>query len=332
MKENQKQIILSFLMGVLMPWMVLRLAQAVMPEETGSTQPEVLTPVQTETTQQTEAQEDAQTVRVLLQDGSVAEMEMDAYLVSVVLAEMPTSFELEALKAQAVVARTYAMKRQDDLDKHPQGAVCTDPGCCQAYISLTDYLNGMGEQADVEKARQAVEDTHGLVLTYDGALIEAVYFSCSGGRTEDAVAVWGEDIPYLLAVDSPGEEGAEHYTDTVYFTGEEFMEALGRTLSGSPGSWLGWCTYTTGGGVDTMYIAGQRYDGTELRQLLSLNSTAFTMTADSGGISVTTYGHGHRVGMSQYGADAMALQGSTFAQILAHYYPGTVIDKAENLG
>ncbi len=329
MKETQKQAILAFFVGALVPWMVLRAAQAVIPERAQET--DAVTASQaTETASSQTAGDD--TIRVQLADGSVIRMDMDEYVLRVVLAEMPTSFDSEALKAQAVVARTYALKRQADTGKHDQGAVCTDSACCQAYITEEEYLNGMGEQADIDKARQAVADTTGLVLTYDGELIEATYFSCSGGRTEDAVAVWGEDIPYLQAVDSPGEEDAAHFTDTVYFTGEEFMAALGRELTGTPSSWLGWCTYTTGGGVDTMYIAGQRYEGTELRQLLNLNSTVFTMAADSDGITVTTYGHGHRVGMSQYGADAMAASGSTFVEILAHYYPGTVIDKMANLG
>jgi len=249
-----------------------------------------------------------------------------------VLAEMPASFEEEALKAQAVVARTYAMKRISEGQRHPQGAICTDSTCCQAYISVSEYLETMGNARDVEKITQAVTDTQDLVLTYDGSFAEATYFSCSGGRTEDAAAVWGEAIPYLQAVDSPGEEGAAPYREVVSFSPEEFAAALGRSLSGSPKSWLGPVTYTQGGGVATMVVAGISYTGVRLRQLLGLNSTAFTMEISEGSIRITTQGKGHRVGMSQYGADAMAVTGSDYAAILSHYYPGTKIDKLDAIG
>ena len=175
-------------------------------------------------------------------------------------------------------------------------------------------------------------DTAGLVLTYNGSLIDATYFSCSGGRTEDAAAVWGADVPYLQAVDSPGEEGAAAYESEVYFTKSEFARLLGRELAGSPTQWLGKVSYTDGGGVATMVIGGVTYTGKELRSLLGLKSTAFTMTADASGITVVTKGNGHRVGMSQYGAEAMAVLGSSYEEILAHYYQGTVIDKFSDLG
>ena len=160
------------------------------------------------------------------------------------------------------------------------------------------------------------------VLTYENALIEATYFSCSGGSTEDAVAVWGNAYPYLKAVDSPGEEHAAHYTDTVTFTPLQFQSALGVILSGTPENWFGPVTYTEGGGVDTMQIGKTIYKGTELRQKLSLRSTAFTVSVGEY-ITITTEGDGHRVGMSQYGADAMAAAGKDYREILAHYYPGT---------
>jgi stage II sporulation protein D len=193
-------------------------------------------------------------------------------------------------------------------------------------------LESRGDPFDVEKITQAVLGTSGEVLTYAGVLADATYFSCSGGRTEDAAAVWGSDIPYLQAVDSPGEEGASVYTDTMYFTADEFQSALGQTLSGSPKSWLGAMTRSDGGGVATMMIGGKSYTGVQLRSLLGLNSTAFTMEVKDGNIVVTTKGKGHRVGMSQYGADAMAVTGSTYEQILQHYYQGTVIDKMDRLG
>ena len=132
------------------------------------------------------------------------EMELNEYLTGVVLGEMPISFELEAQKAQAVVARTYTMRAWYRGGRHDGAAVCTDSTCCQSYISPVDYMSAGGTQSGVDRIYAAVEATGLEVLTYQGELIEATYFSCSGGSTEDAVAVWGTDYPYLRSVDSPG--------------------------------------------------------------------------------------------------------------------------------
>ena len=329
MKRNWHQILLAVILGIMLPSMTLRFGSKLIHPQPENTEPQQRLP-QLQQTQQTQPGEPMKIP--VLSEGAVTIMELDTYLVGVVLAEMPASFEIEALKAQAVVARTYALKRYEEGVRHPQGAVCTDHTCCQAYISVEDYLDKRGYQEDVDKITQAVLATTGQVLTYQGKLAEATYFSCSGGRTEDAAAVWGSDIPYLQAVDSPGEEAASAYTETVYFTQKEFAEALDRNLTGSAKSWLGTVTWSEGGGVATMMIAGKSYTGVQLRKLLGLNSTAFTMKAEGTSIAVTTKGKGHRVGMSQYGADAMAVTGSTFEQILMHYYPGTVIDKMDTLG
>ena len=230
--------------------------------------------------------------------------------------------------AQAVAARTFAC-RQQLRGKHPDADVCTESACCQACLSEEQLRARLGDKFEAawDKASAAVQATEGEVLTYDGALIEATYFSCSGGSTEDAAAVWGTEFPYLQAVASPGEEKAAHYTDTVRFSVEAFQNALGVTLSGSPGSWFRDVTYTDGGGVDTIVIGGTTYRGTELRSLLGLRSTAFSVSTTEDTVTVTTRGYGHRVGMSQYGADAMAVTGSTCPEILAHYYPGTTLTK-----
>ena len=260
-------------------------------------------------------------------DEGVEQMDMDEYLTGVVLAEMPSFFEPEALKAQAVAARTYARKAAVTGGKHGDGSVCTDYTCCQAYLSPEEYLEKGGIRDDIQKVRSAVLDTSGYVLTYNGELIEAVYFSCSGGKTEDAAAVWGTDYLYLRSTDSPGEEGAAFYSDTKVFTPEEFENALGIVLSAEPAQWFGEVTRTAGDGVDTMEIGGLKFSGVELRTALGLRSTAFTITVQENMIQVETLGYGHRVGMSQYGADAMAAAGSDYQQILSHYYPGTVLEK-----
>ena len=271
-------------------------------------------------------------ISVLDTDGTVQTMDMDEYLVGVILREMPPEFEQEARMAQAVVARTYALRRNTVSAKHEGGAVCTDSACCQAYISPEAYLASGGSQQALEDARRAAMDTSGLVLVYQGTLAEATYFSCSGGRTEDAAAVWGADVPYLRSVDSPGEEEAAHYTDTVTMTPEAFCDALGIGYAAYSPDMIGQVTYTQGDGVESMEIGGIFFTGKELRNLLDLRSTAITITVLENAVVICTKGFGHRVGMSQYGADAMAVDGNTFEQILSHYYPGTEladwIDKA----
>ena len=276
-------------------------------------------------------------ITVLMEDGSVREMEIDTYLTGVLLAEMPASFQVDALMAQAVVARTFALRCYEGKSKHDSAAVCTDSGCCQGYCSRDTYLSRGGMETDVKKVSSAVRMTKEMVLTYQGELIDATYFSCSGGSTEDALAVWGEEIPYLRATDSPGEEEATYFTDVISYSVEEFCDLLNLKAVGSPDSWFGEPVYTAGGGVAEISICGTSYEGTELRKLLNLRSTAFTVTTDQNTITFHTRGYGHRVGMSQYGADAMAESGSNFEDILYHYYQGTVlqqysIDKDTSIG
>lgn len=260
-------------------------------------------------------------ISVLGSGQEMIQMPLEVYLEGVLLGEMPVSFHPEALKAQAVVARTYTIKRSTQSPKHTDGAVCTDATCCQAYAELSGFT-----EAQLEKIRNAIEQTKGQVLTYDEALIDATYFSCSGGRTEAAVAVWGTEVPYLQAVDSPGEAFSSEYSDTVTYSIQEFSELLHVDLQGDQHTWFSDITYTPGGGVATMSICGKAYSGTQLRSLLKLRSTAFYMTALGDSVTITTRGYGHRVGMSQYGAEAMAQAGSDYGEILAHYYPGTVLE------
>lgn len=327
MKPFWKDVLAGLVMGLAVPGILLNFAVAMLNREKTEAAPVPETAAGTTEASETAPERVSMSMRLRREDGTVEEMDMDTYLVGVVLAEMPAYFETEALKAQAVVARTYTQKAYVTGGKHADGSVCTKSTCCQAYTTEADYLARGGSRENVDKVRDAVLATSGYVLTYGGTLIEATYFSCSGGSTEDAAAVWGTDFPYLRAVDSPGEEEAAHYTDTETFTAAEFQKALGVTLSGSPSGWLGAVTYTAGGGVDTMVIGGTEYSGTRLRSLLGLRSTAFTMTASGDAITVTTRGYGHRVGMSQYGADAMAVTGSSYVEILEHYYQGAVLEK-----
>jgi len=321
MRTIGEEILLSLFMGMILPGLMLSAGTWIQEQKAVQEPPTVQVESVPETVQLS--------MRLRSEDGTVTEQDLDGYLVGVVLAEMPASFEMEALKAQAVVARTYTRRAYSTGGKHGDGSVCTDYSCCQAYLTETDYLERGGTEEEVEKVRAAVRATSGQVLTYEGELIEATYFSCSGGITEDASAVWGTDYPYLQSVESPGEENAAHYMDTVTFTPEEFRQALGASLTGPTQSWFGETTYTEGDGVDTMVIGGELYRGTQLRTLLGLRSTAFSVAVEGETIQIQTKGYGHRVGMSQYGADAMAVAGSGYAEILAHYYRGTELVKLE---
>lgn len=279
----------------------------------------------TEVVVQTEPPKKEERLCVLQADGAVADMALEEYLVGVLLGEMPTGFEEEAMKAQAVAARTVAVKSRKAGQKHPTADVCIQPGCCQAYCSQSEFLEKGGTQEAVDKVCTAVMATAGQVLTYEGNLIEATYFSCSGGRTEDAVAVWGTEIPYLKAQDSPGEESAAPYTDTVQFDLDTFAEQLGIASEPRDKISVEAVTYTRGGGVDTIKIAGHSFSGMQMREKLKLRSTAFVLRIVGQRVTITTKGFGHRVGMSQYGAEAMAAKGSGYRDILSYYYPGAVI-------
>ncbi len=256
-------------------------------------------------------------------NGAVREMELEEYVVGVVLAEMPADYEAEALKAQAVVARTFAWKAVCTGGKHGDGSICTQPSCCQGYLTPAQYLQDYGTAAQLQKIRAAVMDTSGMVLTYAGELIEATYFSSASGYTEDAVAVWGNSYPYLTAKPSP-EEVLE---ETVAFSSAYLGELLGIAPEGEPDTWFShWCL-TQGGGVENVTIGGKTFAGTTIRQRLGLRSTAFSVEVRNDVVFFTTKGYGHRVGMSQLGADAMAAEGAEYPRILSYYYDGTELKK-----
>lgn len=263
-------------------------------------------------------------IPVLNKDGSVSDMELEDYVCGVVLGEMPASFEFEALKAQAVAARTYALRCSAD-GVHSKNAVCKDHTCCQNYRDPQSYLNAGGKQMNLDKVCAAVKATAGEVIYYNDRPIVATYFASSGGQTEDSVAVWGSHLPYLVSVESAGEKDTAYQGCKLKFTPKAFQQKLGVTLTGTPAKWFGTVTYTAGGGVDKMIIGGKTYTGVKLRSLLGLRSTRFRVEVTGDSIVFTTDGYGHRVGMSQYGADAMALAGKDYKEILTHYYSGTTI-------
>lgn len=272
--------------------------------------------------------------QMLLLDGTeILMLGEEDYLTGVLLCEMPPSFEPEALKAQAVAARTF-LHRQMSGSKHENAHVCSSSACCQAWQSPEALQVRYGESYTeyAEKARAAVSGTRDEILLYEGRCIDATYFSCSGGYTEAAVAVWGGDIPYLQSVQSFGEEAAPRFESTVTLPAEDFRSLL---LEHAPESrldvpaeqWLGTVTHTAGKGIDTYVIGGVSHSGTALRHLFGLNSTEFDLTYQDGSFTFHVRGYGHRVGMSQYGANHMAQQGFDYRTILQYYYQGVTIKK-----
>lgn len=331
MKLIWKEILVCLLMGLVVPGAMMEVSGALLRRQEQPVAEMVETVPGTEETEVPQETRPPVLVSVRYSDTDIRQEELEEYLVGVVLAEMPASFESEALKAQAVAARTYAGKAERTGGKHGDGSICTRDQCCQAWISPEDYLQKGGMPQAVEKVRHAVEATENQVLIYDGELIEATYFSCSGGSTEDAKAVWGSDFPYLRAVDSPGEEQSGVYLEAQSFSKERLELLLGITLPDDPAQWLGERKDTPGKGVASLEIGGETFSGTQLRSLLGLRSTYFTATAGDHGLIVETRGYGHRVGMSQYGADAMAATGKTWQEILSYYYQGTALTDLRDL-
>lgn len=267
-------------------------------------------------------------VMIRVKDGeSIIQMELENYLLCVLLGEVPVDFESEALKAQSVATRTYTLRKLNKQIKHEDADVCTEASCCQAFISEDSFLQSGGSVEDLIKMKNITQATFGEVLTYQGNLIEATYFSCSGGKTEDAVAVWGTSVPYLKSVDSPGEEHAAHFEDSFTFSINTFCRQLGITQESMITNDDLKLSYTEGNGVDKLQIGDEEFSGTQLRTMLGLPSTSFTMSIQDDEVLVNTRGYGHRVGMSQYGADAMAMEGKNYREILSYYYPGTQLEK-----
>ncbi|WP_298031878.1 stage II sporulation protein D [uncultured Dysosmobacter sp.] len=278
---------------------------------------------------------DGQRVLKVLNGDQVEEMDLGTYLVGVVRAEMPASFELEALKAQAVAARTYTLYKMQSGGNHGDAAdICTDHTCCQAYIGEEQARENWGGDADAyeEKVETAVKETDGQMALYGGVPILAVFHSSSAGLTRPAGQVWVNDLPYLQAVESPeAQDAIPNYYSRVEFTAEDFKAKFlaarpEADLSGSMDSWLKNAVTDTAGSVDTLSVGGVTVKGTELRTILGLRSACFEWEVQDGRLIFFVTGYGHGVGMSQYGANAMAAAGADYREILTHYYTGVTVE------
>jgi len=266
---------------------------------------------------------DESTFLTLLTDEGEKTVSLSDYLPGAVAAEMPASFGAEALKAQAVAARTYALQTR----KHGQAAVCADSACCLAYRTEDELRAIWGADFDrnMRLVRDAAAATDGEVLTYDGALIEAVFHASSFGATESSESLWTAQ-PYLVSVPTPETEASvPGLLSEAVFTPAELCQRLDISPAGEPDTWLGAVTRDEAGRVCSLVIGDRSFSGTELRGLLGLKSTAFSVTYAEGGFTFSVAGYGHGVGMSQYGAGLLAADGWSYDAILEYYYPGAVI-------
>ncbi|MBP3494027.1 MAG: stage II sporulation protein D [Oscillospiraceae bacterium] len=264
------------------------------------------------------------------------EMTMEEYLPGVVRGEMPASFEMEALKAQAVAERTYIYYKMADGGKpnHPDANVCMSSACCSAYTSAETAAAKWGSRAAEYESRiqKAVQETAGQVMLYGGEPIFAAFHSSSDGVTANSGDVWVSDLPYLASVASPeGADNVPNYYSTVTFSAEEFQQkfkaAHAEAVFGEdPQGWITDPVRNRSDRVETVTIGGVTVEGTEVRSIFALRSASFTAEATADSVTFRVTGYGHGVGMSQYGANELARQGKTWQEILHWYYTGISIE------
>ena len=261
---------------------------------------------------------------------------MSDWLPGVVAGEMPASFEPEALKAQAVAARTYIMYSMGrEKPAHSEADVCDDPAAARPTPRTRPCAKSGAPtmRPTWRRSPPPSANTDGEYLSYGGEAIQAVFHSSSAGMTEASEAIW-QAQPYLVSVESPETaEDVPDYVTSVAVSEEEFKSAVRSlhpeaALEGDAAFWLGAASRDASGRVEAVDIGGAAVTGTELRTLFSLRSTAFSLDYTDPGFLFTVTGYGHGVGMSQYGANVMAEEGAGYREILEHYYPGTSLERA----
>lgn len=260
-------------------------------------------------------------ITIYRSNGSIINLNMTDYLIGVVSSEMPASFNLEALKAQSVLARTYALKAKQT------GKKLTDTVSTQSYIDIDQMKNKWRNSFNTyyNKIKNAVENTNGEYLSYNGNYIEALYHSTNNGKTESSLDVFGNYYPYLISVSSEYDKNASSYLRTINMPLDTISNKLGLNLNND--SVISILSYTDGGNIKEININGNNFSGKKVRELLGLRSADFDISISDNNANITTRGYGHGVGMSQYGANGMANAGYSYKDILSHYYPGTTLTK-----
>lgn len=279
------------------------------------------------------------TIKVYMHEiNQIVTMNLEDYIKGVVAAEMPAEFELEALKAQAVAARTYAVKHMAAFGgtgsaEHPGADVSTDHKDSQAWLNETKLKEKWGANYGKywSKVSQASDQTKGLILTYNGEPINAVFHSTSGERTASALEVWGFDYPYLKSVACTWDQQSPRYQETKEITFAELEARLGTdagiiaAAQNGSAAIAGIIDKTDSGRVNKIRIGVKTMGGNEVRQKLDLRSTNFTVEPAGDKLIFHTIGYGHGVGLCQYGANGQAKENRNFRQILTYYYTGVAI-------
>jgi len=264
---------------------------------------------------------------------TIEEVPLEDYIVGVVSSEMPASYEMEALKAQALTARTYLIRQildGNDINL-PDGADVADTVLYQVYKNDEELkeLWGNDYQWKISRIQKAVMETEGEVITYEKEPITATFFSTSNGYTENSEEYWENEIPYLRSVESPWDTESPRYKGEKHLTIDEFQQKLNVKLAdGEVGNIL---ARTTGGRVAKVDIGGKSFTGREVRDVLELDSSDFDWQRHGDNVVIETRGWGHGVGMSQYGADYMAKSGKSYQEIIEHYYYNVHIEEATSV-
>ncbi len=266
---------------------------------------------------------------------TVSNANLEEYLIGVLAAEMPASYEMEALKAQAVAARSYIMyKASSPSEEHPDADVCNNPDHCKAWLAQEEFMKKWSvndREFYLGKLKNAVNATKGEYMIYNGEAVEAFFFAGSGGRTEASKDVWGGDRPYLQSVESEGDIYSPDYKSEKTVSIAEFWNTLtgfnAQTIPNAGIPVIGSISRTEGGSVNEISLGGQIFTGTEIRSLFGLKSANFTLSASNSGVTFSVLGYGHGVGMSQFGANYMAKNGKKYTEILSHYYTNIQIIK-----
>lgn len=270
-------------------------------------------------------QENGLSVRVKKEDESIIEIPFEEYIIGVLAGEMPAKFELEALKAQAVAARSYVLKKMENKNNDYD---VVDTVMNQVYIDeskLKDKWKNNYEE-NYNKIKNAVELTKGEYLVYDDEIVEAFFFSTSTGKTENVEEVFSETLPYLRSVDSTWDsEVSPVFSETNTINIEEFYKKL--ELNYSDDFNIEILETTSTGRIKKLKINDIEMNGNDFTKKLGLRSNYFTITKLENNVLITTKGYGHGVGMSQYGAQAMALKGYKYDEILKYYYQNVEIKK-----
>lgn len=269
--------------------------------------------------------------------GEVIEVSEREYVIGAVCAEMPATFSDEALKAQAAAAHTYA-ERQRALERGRQtpelcGAdLSNDTSKYQGYFTENQAKQYYGDNFDMywSKVSAAVDEVLPYIITYEDEPIISAFHSMSAGRTESAANVWGAPVDYLVPVDSEYDLSAPKYLEETRFAADVLRYDLetafpGIALGDDISEWLSVEKVSESGTVLTVRVGDRMLTGTDLRTALALRSACFDISYDGGEAVITTRGYGHGVGMSQYGANAMAAAGATWQEIIEHYYPSCEI-------